>query len=431
MEKINPFAYFYYHLYLLQLEEYDVSRFLKFVAITKGVPRAQLRKKLVWTQKMRLIAAASILLGGWTILGLYISFIPISISVLLLTPLDIFLKKMRLAKATQKLARFPTIKIIGIAGSYGKTTMKEAVITVLSQKYEGGKTPENINTPLGIAEVILEKVNEKTQVLVVEMGEYTKGDIKDICSLVKPQIGIITGINEAHLERMGSIENTTSAIFELARFMDKDGFLALNDDCTLIHDNYKKYTRHQQIVLYTSTSDNGLKSGLLGRYAAGVLLATEAVAERLGLSDIQIKEGSALIKPLPHRLEPIVGAHGVLVIDDSYNGNPEGVKEAIYVLSTYAQRRKVYITPGLVEAGERARMVHQEIGRQLAPVADCVVLIKNSVTPFIAEGLLENGFKKEHILWYPSAQKAHADLGNIVKPHDVVLFQNDWPDNYK
>jgi UDP-N-acetylmuramoyl-tripeptide--D-alanyl-D-alanine ligase len=347
-----------------------------------------------------------------------------------MAPLDFFLKKMRINEAKGVLRRFPRIQIIGIAGSYGKTTMKEVVSTILSQKYKVVKTPENINTPLGIADLILKKVDDKTEVLVVEMGEYTRGDIMDICSLVKPQIGIITGINEAHLERMGSIENTVSTIFELAQNVDTDGLLVLNDDCELIHNNYKKYVSHQKIVLCSSSRETHLKSALLGRYAKGVLQAAEAVAQQLRLDDEQIMKGASLIKPLSHRLEPIEGARGVLVIDDSYNGNPEGVKEAIYLLSTYTDRRKVYITPGLVETGERAADVHKQIGKELSSVANFVVLIENSVTPYIAEGLISNGFNKEHIKWYKSAEDAHADMAHIVQPDDVVLFQNDWPDNY-
>ncbi len=439
MEKINPFAYFYYHLYLLQLEEYDIARYIKTIVNTQGIPLPKLRKKLIFTPKMTLISllslgmiiGLSIVISPLFILLLYVSLIPIIFMTVALTPLDLFLKRMWIQQAKEKLKRYSNIKVIGIAGSYGKTTMKEAVSTILSQKYNVVKTPENINTPLGIANLILKKVNEKTEVLVVEMGEYVKGDISELCGLVKPQIAVITGINEAHLERMGSIDNTISAIFEIVKDMDKDGLLVLNDDCKLIHDNYKNYISHQQIVLCSSSGDSHLKSGLLGRYAKGVLQASQAVAQKLGLSDVQIEMGASLIKPLPHRLEPIDGARGVLVIDDSYNGNPEGVKEAIYLLSTYIDRRKVYITPGLVETGRQNAIIHREIGKELAQVANVVVLIKNSATPFIAEGLISAGFDKDTIKWYKSSEAAHADMANIVQPDDVVLFQNDWPDNYK
>jgi UDP-N-acetylmuramoyl-tripeptide--D-alanyl-D-alanine ligase len=309
--------------------------------------------------------------------------------------------------------------------------MKEAVSTILSQKYSVLKTPENINTPLGIANLILTKLDSSTEVFVVEMGEYTRGDIKDICSIVKPQTAIITGINEAHLERMGKMENTIAAIFELAQHMNQKGLLVLNEDNTLIRDNYKTFVTTQKIEFASSKKESNLESGLLGRYATGVLEAGAAVGRYLGLTEEQIQKGARSVGPLPHRLQPIEGTQGVLVIDDSYNGNPEGVEEAIYLLSTYKERRKVYVTPGLVETGEKNEDVHRKIGKHLASVADRVVLIKNSATPFIAQGLMENGFDKNHILWYKNVQAAHAAMGQIIEPNDVVMFQNDWPDNYR
>jgi UDP-N-acetylmuramoyl-tripeptide--D-alanyl-D-alanine ligase len=435
---INPFAYLYYHLYLLQLEEYDSIRFLRTIWHTKGIPQHTLRKKLVFTPKAILIAMMTIaIIIGVSIAKsflflafFYVSFLPIVIVVILLTPLDSLLKNGKVSKAKKVLGRYPNLKVIGIAGSYGKTTMKEVVSTILSQKLTILKTPENINTPLGIADLIINHLNEKVQVLIVEMGEYQQGDIEEICHIVKPQIGVITGINEAHLERMGNIENTVSAIFELAQMVEENGLLVLNDDNEYIHSNYKNYVSHKKTVLYSSENDTDLKSGLLGRYAKGVLQAGKAIASYLGVSESEIRRGAALIKALPHRLQPIEGARDVLVIDDSYNGNPTGVTEAIYVLGTYKDRRKVYITPGLVETGGKAADIHRKIGTELSAVANLVILITNSVTPYIQEGLIECGFNKENIRWYESTEAAHADLANIIQPNDVVLFQNDWTDNY-
>lgn len=438
MEKINPFAYFYYHLYLLQLEEYDIKRFLHTIR-ANSLPQRTLRKKLVWTQKMMLIATTTIgVIMGLSyafsplfLLLFFVSYAPISLVVVILKPLDTYMKKTLIKRAKLRLADFPRLEVIGIAGSYGKTTMKEAVSTILSQKYSVLKTPENINTPLGIASLILKKLDSSIEVLVVEMGEYTRGDISDICTIVKPQTAIITGINEAHLERMGNMENTTVAIFELAQHMNQKGLLVLNEDNVHIREHYKTFITTQKIEFVSSKKECNLESGLLGRYAKGVLQAGAVVGRYLGLTEEQIRQGAFSVRPLPHRLQPIEGTQGVLVIDDSYNGNPEGVEEAIYLLNTYKERRKVYVTPGLVETGEKNEAIHRKIGKHLAPVADRVVLIKNSATPFIAQGLMENGFDKNHILWYKSAQAAHAAMGDIIEPNDVVLFQNDWPDNYK
>jgi len=317
MEKINPFAYWYYHLYLLQLEEYDVKRFIRTV-ISSYVPRKTLRKQLIWTQKMILIATAtctliamlSFLFSPFFLLLFYLSFIPISFVTVVLRPFDNYMKQSIIRRAKLKLALFPHLEIVGIAGSYGKTTMKEAVSAILSQKYTVLKTPENINTPLGIARLILDRLDNSTQVLVVEMGEYTRGDIRDICTIVEPQTAIITGINEAHLERMGNIENTTAAIFELAQHMNQKGLLVLNEDNALIRENYKTFITSQKVELVSRQKECNLQSGLLGRYAKEILLAGAAVGRYLGLTEEQIQKGALSVHPLPHRLQPIEGTQG-------------------------------------------------------------------------------------------------------------------------
>lgn len=438
MEKINPFAYFYYHLYLLQLEEYDLHRFSHACRL-QIFPKKTLRKQLVWTQKAILIAvltvgiisSLSLIISPYFFLLFYVSCVPIAVATYIIQPLDRYLKHALITQAKLKLSRFPHLEIVGIAGSYGKTTMKEIVATMLSEKYKVLKTPENINTPLGIARLIMSKLDDSIKVLIVEMGEYTRGDISDICSFVKPQTAVITGINEAHLERMGSLENTTAAIFELAQHMNQQGLLVLNGDNALIRENYHKFCTTQKIELVSSKKEIALKSGLLGNYAKGMLQAGAHIARYLGMTEEEIEKGALAVKPLPHRLEPIEGVRGVLVIDDSYNGNPEGVLEAIHVLNSYKGRRKVFVTPGLVETGDKNESVHKAIGKELSSVADKVVLIRNSATPHIAKGLTEHGFAERNILWFGSASEAHAAMGTIIEPNDVVLFQNDWPDNYQ
>ncbi len=136
---------------------------------------------------------------------------------------------------------------------------------------------------------------------------------------------------------------------------------------------------------------------------------------------------------MPHRLQPIRSPAGFLIIDDAYNGNSAGVQEAIKVLTHFKDRRKIYITPGLVEIGSAARQVHLEIGRQLASAADVVILIKNSVTEYIESGIMnyKSGTdRKPEVFWYKTAPEAHAALKDILKPNDVILFQNDWGDQY-
>ena len=154
------------------------------------------------------------------------------------------------------------------------------------------------------------------------------------------------------------------------------------------------------------------------------------VAEALGMTRAEITHGVVMTRSIAHRLAPFSTANGVLVIDDSYNGNPDGAREAVRVLARFKNRRKLYITPGLVEMGKMSAEIHRTIGRKLATVADIVILIKNSATAYIAEGLASANFKKQNIIWFASAHEAHAALPAILKSEDIVLFQNDWPDNY-
>lgn len=466
MKYYNPVRFFYFHLLLLQLEEYDLVRFIKAVVNTKGVPpRRDFRKPLKHTAKIKLIEALSsllILLIAFVIsnfftdnlprmtilvllfaLGLYFSYIFLIIINTLLLPIDVFIKELFVFLAKNKIKGLNNLKIIGVAGSYGKTGMKDMIATVLEEKYQVVKTPESFNTPLGIARTILTKVDEKTEVLVIEMGEYYSGDIKNICSITPPQIGVITGINEAHLERLGSVDNSIKTIFEIAQNMESKGLLLMNGKDKYIKNNYKKFISNQERYFYSSKGKVDFNEDapgyiyqkiffpVLGQYNLDKIDGVIYLAKKLGLTTQEIESGLKKIKTPAHRLQPILNREkNILIIDDSYNGNPDGVEEAIKTLSLFKKRKKIFITPGLVEMGTKSRDVHRLIGKKLNDVADLVILIKNSVTPDIAEGLINSGFNNENIIWFDSMTDAQNNLGKFLKSGDVVLFQNDWPDNY-
>lgn len=477
----NPSRSILYQLYLLQLEEYHPALFMRTLQKWNGEAPTEWRKSLVWTPKLLIVFILSLTLHivPMVILGIrlhpifFVVFLLFILTnyrfyyyylytgVILLQPLDTWLKQVVIRQAKEKLKEYPHLKIIGIAGSFGKTTFKEMLAAILSQKYTVVKTPENINTPLGIARLIQEKVNDTTQILIAEMGEYYPGDIKAICELVPPDIAVITGINEAHLEKMGSMNMTIATIFEAAQYAKENATIIMNADSEHIKDHYKRYVTHRNVLFYTKNmnelsdysvknckvhedasgtsftinhnekSIGKFKTPILGSYIAGDTVGCIQIAQLLDLPDDAIRKGVEALKPIPHRLKPILNRNtNILVIDDSYNGNPDGVEEALRTLSAFTSRRKVYVTPGLVEGGKRAEEIHYTIGKRLSDVVDIVVLIKNSVTLYIEKGLRENGFKEENIIWFPNAPEAHRSLTNILKSGDVVLFQNDWPDNY-
>lgn len=477
--------YIKYQLYLLQLENYEVGRYWKLLASRGFFPgrRRPLRKDLVWTTKAKALMlmastlhfllavfVAAVLLymffagGGllWLLLATFIFGLPFyfvwfSAALVVISPLDSYAKNKLAREARAKLAGLKELKIIGVAGSYGKTTMKEVLTQVLSIKYKVSSPAESINTPVGIARFILNKLGDDTKILILELGEHYRGDIKQLCDIAQPDVAVITGINEAHLERMNTLENIAATIFEAAEFAKPEAMVVMNGDDARVVNRYRGFTGGREVRFYSSGSghldydvsnqkfdqqglawsfevkDRGTFSiGLIAKYGIGASVAALAVAEHLGMNDTDIKIGLSQVRPVEHRLQPIRSGNNILVIDDSYNGNPAGAAEAIKVLSRFTDRRKIYITPGLVETGAAAAEVHREIGRSLAGVADVVILIKDSVTPEIELGIrnYESGGKKPEVMWFDTALDMHQSLKNIVKPGDVVVFQNDWGDQY-
>ena len=493
----------FYQLYLLQLENYELRRYLKLL-FKKGFlpPEKPLRKKLVWTIKARMIFVCSGLVhiilslavfyhytAGLSVFSIkyyvfsllfFIVCIPFYflffiLCVILLWPADYLFKSWLKARARARIEKYPQIKIIGVAGSYGKTTIKEVLKAVLSARFKVISTSESVNTPVGISRWILKKITPEVDVAIVEMGEHYSGDIREICEIAPPDIAVITGVNEAHLERMKSMETVESTIFEAVSSAKPGALVILNGDDARIRESYKKYAWPDHKILEYRASNihapnfnvNGMYWGfkideseevklhLLGEYALGDADCAIKIGQSMGMSLVEIKHGMEKVRPVEHRLQPSVSPGNILVIDDAYNGNSAGAAEAIKVLSRFADRRKIYITPGLVETGKAAKEVHVQIGRQLAGVADVVILIRNSVTGYIEEGILSVIARntsdeaistsgrlprpsdalrarndKPEIIWFETAQEAHLSLSKILKPNDVILFQNDWGDQY-
>jgi len=504
---MNPFKIPIYQLYLLQLENYELGRFWKLL-FKKGLwPRGEQRKNLEWTQKAKalfLMALGLHILFGvvliiasqkiwlWVILwivAILFYFVFFSLALIILWPLDFFLKRIIISQAKSKVRMLSKVdsrsksgmtqgglKIIGIAGSYGKTTMKEALRQVLGIRFKVLSTPESVNTPVGIARFVLKNVKPETEILILELGEHYKGDIKKLCEIFPPDIAVITGINQAHMERMGDIKTVASTILEITKGLKPEGLLVLNIDDEYLFEhrekiNFRKISfyghKHPELTGFffenvkfdtenlvwefsLPSSHLDFKVHLLGEYVLGLAVAAQQVVGELrGNIDI-VSEGLNKLQPVSHRLQPIKSSGDVLIIDDSYNGNPDGVREAIKILSRFTNRRKIFITPGLVELGDATAEVHHEIGKELAEVADVVILIKNSVTPWIEEGIKSANKQisqsankltsqsenqrirksENQIIWFDTATEAHRELKNILKPGDVILFQNDWGDQY-
>ncbi len=459
MFNLNPFSSSFFQLYILQLDEYDLFRFLKKIfKVKKGIKQI---KPLVWTNKAKLIYLLSlfqILLISWLIanlnlfffgiilfVSLQLFFIPLTLSIIILFPIDYVLKKIIIFRATSKIKKLNKLKIIAIAGSYGKTTFKEILFTILSEKYRVLKTPDSINTPIGISRLILSSLNDQHDIFIVEMGEYYKGDIKKLCTITPPDISVATGINEAHFERLKSLSNTVSTIFEVVENSKEDSVIVLNADDKLIIENYKEYVKNKNMIMYGLQNSNvelkvkdinfnedtltlkfnlnennklidSLSINIIAEYAIADLIGVIQVARKLEIPWPIIKLGIKKIKPVPHRLAPKYDiAKDIVFIDDTYNTNPEGVKEAINLLSKFKNRRKIYITPGMVEAGIMNRKIHLDIGVKLSNVADLVILIKTSSSQFMYEGLKNNKYPEDKIKFFDSINDVYDNLNTLTK----------------
>jgi UDP-N-acetylmuramoyl-tripeptide--D-alanyl-D-alanine ligase len=470
-------------IYMLQASEYNLTEYFEWFWRVKDFRTVEHRKSLDPTVKARLLLLLSriafaigysIWLSSAVIATIY-HFLPLGIfafiwSVVLpyglafgiVLPLYIGRKiiqepkeRRMILEAQIILAKHNAIKI-GIAGSYGKTTMKEILATVLSAGYSAGEvkaTPGNMNTPIGVSRFV-KKLDGNEKVLIFEMGEYYPGDIKTLSELVQPSIGVITGINEAHLSKFKTLDRTVATIFELDDYLEGKNVYK-NGDNSLVADR----SGHDPLIYSIHGTDgwmqtdlkhanlNGLeftltkgknklkvKTQLLGTHQVGPLSAAVAIAiDKLGLTSTQVEEGIKNIVPFEHRMEQKALSSGAILIDDAYNGNADGLAAGIRFLEAQGHkesRSRYYLTPGLVEAGDRTEAVHRSIGKQLAATKiEHILLIKNSVTPFIAAELDQAGLS-DRVRWFADMPAALVALPQMTVAGDIVLLQNDWSDNY-
>ncbi len=450
-------------IYILQSEYYDIGRFLRYAYSHPRWWRLECRGKLRWTQKSRMLYAlglslslALVLLGflcfgwyGWLISCLLVVASPLSISLstVLLSPIDRFLKERKIATARAVVER-SNAKVIGITGSYGKTSMKEILSALLEGSFVVVKTPENINTDIGVADFIL--ANQEgilgAEVFIVEMGAHGLGDVRALCDLVRPQYSILTGIGEAHLERFGSMENIVRGKFELSQATRTCAFFNVDSPpiCEALTVERTSMTCEVVTVSGGDATAIGLLENfaglsfvwqgerfsiqLLGRHAVALFVLGMTLARKLEVPFDRLRERVAGVTPVKHRLQPIRNsATDVWVLDDSYNGNRDGALSALEVLSR-AKGRKVVLTPGLVELGESSERIHRELAAEYMRVADQALLIRSDATNFMEAYFAEKGYTG--FITYGTTAEAHADLSRVLRRGDTILFQNDLSDNY-
>lgn len=463
----------YYHpkapiilAYMVQQVEYSPSKFLKWIFKFPDLTRVMRRQNLIWTHKARTLVLIIIIFYLFYLLlavaYLYIMpvYAPITLLVapffiILLTYLVVLFgwlyyeeprRRKLIKEAAKRFEKHPGIKI-AIAGSYGKTSMKELLNTVLSQSKVVAATPGNKNVPVSHAAWV-KKLTGEENILLIEYGEGAPGDIKKLTALTHPDYGIITGLAPNHLDEYKNLSAVAEDLLSIQDSVKKKNLYINNDVAALSEydlSNFEAYSHQGALgwttskvsIDYSGTSFELKKnkktikvnSGLVGEHHVGPLTLAAALANHLGLSIKDIEAGLENTQPFEHRMQPR-HLHGAWIIDDAYNGSLEGIRAGTKLMKQLKAKRKIYVTPGLVDQGEETERVHKEIGELIAEAnPDRVVLINNSVTDFIKQGLNNADYKGE-LQIETDPLKFYNNIEHILAGGDLIMLQNDWTDNY-
>jgi UDP-N-acetylmuramoyl-tripeptide--D-alanyl-D-alanine ligase len=361
-------------------------------------------------------------------------------------------------------ARITTYKpfVIGITGSYGKTSTKNIMAQLLVPHKRTLPTPKSFNTLMGITRAINENLEPKYELFLVEMDAYNIGEIAKMCDLVEPQVGMITSVGPQHLERFGSIERIADALYELVASLPAGSPAVIyggESMSALLAERAKR--AGYRAVRYGIEGEQGtpfdvmasdivvdehashftwrwvaedlelrVSIPLLGRHNILNVSAALAVVHLLGLPVAQAARDAIRLEPAQHRLQLMPSQGGITVIDDSYNANPVGVHNGLDVLAQMRGKAKILVTPGMVELGSVEEAENKRFGEHAAQVCKHVILVGAQQTQPVLAGLQESGFPSEHIHIVETLEEVTAMLGRIAKPGDVVLFANDLPDTY-
>ncbi len=461
-------------VYMLQSTEYRVKPYLAWYWRTKDFRSVAKRRQLDSTKAARLLLAA-LQVETLILLAISITFIIISLKTgntlylmvggllflsypivsahLVVVPLmlgDWLIvkpKQQKLIEQSRIIFANHSATIIAVAGSYGKTSMKELLLTVLSEGKNVAATPANKNVTVSHA-IFAASLTGDEEILIIEYGEGKPGDVPLFCEITRPNIGFITGLAPAHLDEYKTLEAAGKDIFALAEYLKHQSIYvnAESETCrSFIKTTHNQYSslgvsgwaardikidlKGTSFTLSKNAQKLHINTGLLGRHQVGPLSAVAVLALDLGLTKEQIEVGVTKTVSFEHRMQPYP-LGGAWVIDDSYNGNIDGVRAGLKLLQELTAKRKIYATPGLVDQGEETEKVHLEMGRLIAEASpDQAVLMQNSVTPFIVKGLKVAGYTGELSI-VSDPLDFYNNLDQFVATGDIVMLQNDWTDNY-
>ncbi|MBQ7680397.1 MAG: UDP-N-acetylmuramoyl-tripeptide--D-alanyl-D-alanine ligase [Butyrivibrio sp.] len=416
-----------------------------------------------------LVGAVWVTLLWLAILPLFVAF-----GAVLMVPIEKMINNWYIHDAWRRLAAHPGLRIIGITGSYGKTSMKTALATLLSEGYRVLATPASYNTPMGVVRTIREQLTQMHEIFLCEMGARHVHDIRELTDIVHPDDGILTAIGEQHLETFGSLERITATKYELfdavwekrsqAQKVGPASHLMLaNIDSEPVWQELcaRKYPPEAGVITYgfreeaayraqdvhvtpegtdfTVSAPDGsttqFHTKLMGRHNVINITGAIAMSHELGIPMKKLAAAVRRVEGAEHRLQLVRQSPQVSILDDAYNSNPAGAKAALEVLSLMGDsdgRLKILVTPGMVELGDRQAALNRVFGEQAAAVCDHILIVGKTNAQAIKEGTKDAGFSEERLHLFGSFAEAAQEMVRLDAGRSrVILLENDLPDDYK
>lgn len=403
---------------------------------------------MIWQPDTRLLVIVLTVLS--VLFFLYVALVN-----LINRPIELWINHWYFKDAQKKMEAMPHLKVVGITGSYGKTSTKYILTKILAEKYNVLMTPESYNTTMGVIKTIRMQLKPIHEVFVCEMGAKYVGDIKEICDLVHPQYGLITSIGPQHLETFRSVENIVNTKYELAESLPDKTKAVVNLSSPLIRENH----RYDSAVTYGEQGEPGvqywaedivygnagtsfmvkskqglsihLETRLLGKHNILNIVGAVAIADMLGVEPENIQFGVKKLQPVPHRLEMKPRNGNITIIDDAFNSNVEGAKSAVEVLGQFQEVQRILVTPGMIELGDKQYEYNYAFGKQAAAQCDYILLVGEKQTVPIQEGVKEAGFPAERLFVLHNLQEALTKMHELANVPSVVLLENDLPDLFE
>jgi UDP-N-acetylmuramoyl-tripeptide--D-alanyl-D-alanine ligase len=391
-------------LNILQLEGYDPEKLIRWVSANQEKVELEGKKPLVWTTKAKLIYTIALILWPITLIapewGLWLA-------VKVVGPIDFVIKEQVKRKVRRKIDMLKAggLRVVGISGSYGKSSVKEYLYQCLKNKYRVVRTPESYNTVLGIAKVVEMELWDDAQIFICEMGAYKTGETLEICQMVDPDYAMLTGLNEQHLERFGSVEAEILGESESIKYvLKKQGKVVVNLGDELVKGAWGGISG---VIGYGVETRGPVEQNIEGAIK---------MAKVLGVGEKQLPK---TFLPLEHRLTTIKRGK-FTIIDDAYSSNTTGFRAAIDYLEKF-KGWKIVVTPGIIELGKETTRIHVELGELMRGRIDQLILVGDNER---TRGLYTGFGGGEYV-------NALSDVWSRISVQGgVVLFENDLPDNY-